>query len=147
MHLQESGIVFYIYWAPGLRIRINFIRIQHFRLNTDPDRDPTDPDPGLYWPKIGERITAEKNVFLGSNTAIYLSLGLHKERRSYRSSKKRPSNISKHELLIIQHINIKTTMTMMQTLQALLFLNRMLNIKILRHHNPIAITGSIYFNI
>jgi hypothetical protein len=26
----------------GLRIRINFIRIQHFRLNTDPN-----PDPGL----------------------------------------------------------------------------------------------------
>jgi hypothetical protein len=27
-------------FLPGLRIRIHFIRIQHFRLNTDPDPDP-----------------------------------------------------------------------------------------------------------
>ncbi len=39
---------------------------------------------------------------MGSKTTIYLSLGLHKERSSYRrslSSQKRPSNTSKHELL------------------------------------------------
>jgi len=39
-----------------LRIRIHFIRIrnQHFRLNTN-------PDPGLYWPKIGKKFQLKKN--------------------------------------------------------------------------------------
>ncbi len=52
------------------------IRIQHFRLNTDPD-----PDPGFWWPKIGEIFKAEKK-FLLSKTTTYLSLGLHKSRPS-----------------------------------------------------------------
>ncbi len=50
------------------------IRIQHFRLNTDPDA-------GFWWPKF----TAEKK-FWGSKTTICLSLGLHKRRPSYRRS-------------------------------------------------------------
>ncbi len=70
--------------APGLRIRIHFIRIriqlQHFRLNTD-------PDPGFWGPKIEKKITAEKKIkFFGSKTAIYLSLGLYKEIPRYRRS-------------------------------------------------------------
>ncbi len=42
-------------------------------------------------------------IFLGSKTAIYLSLGLHKVCPSYRRSLQlsRPSNTSKHELLQI----------------------------------------------
>jgi hypothetical protein len=54
------------FWlVPGLRIRINFIRIQihHFRLNTNPDPDP---DPiriqGFNDQKL-KKITAEKKNF------------------------------------------------------------------------------------
>ncbi len=55
-------------------------------------------DPGLQWQKI----TAENffYIFFWSKTTIYLFLGLHKERPSYRkafSSQKRTSNTSKHE--------------------------------------------------
>ncbi len=68
----------------GLRIRIHFIRIririQHFRLNTD-------PDPGVWWPKVSKKITYGKKLnFSGSKTTIYLSLGLHKGRPSYKRS-------------------------------------------------------------
>jgi hypothetical protein len=53
--------------------------------------------------KNWKKITAEKFFlfFFSSKTAIYLFLGLHKVRPSYRkafSSQKRPSNTSKHEL-------------------------------------------------
>ncbi len=66
----------------GLRIRIHFIRIQHFRLNTN-----TDPDPG-FMTKNWKKITAEKKIkfLFWSKTSIYLSLGLHKEYSSYRRS-------------------------------------------------------------
>ncbi len=74
-------MVFKLY-ETGLRIRIHFIRIwiQHFRRNTNPDL-------GLYWPKIGKKLLLKKkfNFFL-SKTAINLSLGLHKVRPSYRRS-------------------------------------------------------------
>ncbi len=66
----------------GLRIRIHFIRIrvQHFRLNTD-------PDPGLEWQKIEKKLQLKKKLnFLWSKTTIYLSVGLHKEHPSYRRS-------------------------------------------------------------
>jgi hypothetical protein len=70
---------------PGLRIRIHFIRIQHFRLNTDPDPDPIRIQ-GFNDQKLN-KITAEKKFnFFGSKTIIYLSLGLQKERPSYRRS-------------------------------------------------------------
>ncbi len=47
-----------MYTYPGLRIRIHLkrIRIQHFRLNTNPD-----PDPGFDDQKL-EKVTAEKKV-------------------------------------------------------------------------------------
>jgi hypothetical protein len=47
------------------------IRIQHFRLNTD-------PDPGVLMTK--------KIVIFGSETTIYLSLGLNKGRSRYKKS-------------------------------------------------------------
>jgi hypothetical protein len=43
----------------------------------------------FWWPKIGKKITAEKkikNIHFLSNTTIYLSLGLHKGRLSYKRS-------------------------------------------------------------
>ena len=57
--------------------------------DTDPDPDP-DPDPiriqGFNDQKL-KKIIAEKNyIFFGSKTTIYLSLGLHKKRSSYRRS-------------------------------------------------------------
>jgi hypothetical protein len=41
-HLHRVNICVHLYTSvpSGLRIRIHFIRIQHFRLNTDPDPDP-----------------------------------------------------------------------------------------------------------
>ncbi len=56
------------------RIRINLvrIRIQHFRLITN-------PDPGFWWPKIGKNLNLQlkKNlIFSWSKIAIYLSLAL-----------------------------------------------------------------------
>ncbi len=89
-------INFYInvqYSIPGLRIRIHFIRIriqlQQFRLNKD-------PDPMRIRIQSGSRALRTKNWeknycwkkfnFFGSKTTIYLSLGLHKERPSYRRS-------------------------------------------------------------
>ncbi len=66
-------------WSPalkGLRVPIYLIRIQHFRLNTDPDSIRIQ---GCNDQKL------EKNLQLKKNT-IYLSLGLHKERLSYRRS-------------------------------------------------------------
>ncbi len=86
-----------------MRIRIHFIRIriqiQHFRLNTDPDPIRTQ---GFNYQKL-KKITAEKKKkFFGSKTTIYLSLGLYKERPSYRRRlqlSKKSSNTSKHELL------------------------------------------------
>ncbi len=71
---------------PGLRIRIHFIRtrIQHFRLNTDPDPDPVWIQ-GFNDQKLKKNYSG-KFFFLLSKTTIYLFLGLHKERPSYRRS-------------------------------------------------------------
>jgi hypothetical protein len=45
-----------------------------------------DPDPRFYDQKL-KKITAEKKInFFGLKTTIYLSLGLHKGRPSYRRS-------------------------------------------------------------
>jgi hypothetical protein len=63
------------YLEAGFRIRIHLIRIriQHFRLNTN-------PDPGFLSPKVDKQFTAEKKLnFFGSKTSIYLSLGFHKK--------------------------------------------------------------------
>ncbi len=56
------------------------IRIQHFRLNTD-------PDPGFLWPKI-EQIYSWKFFlyFFWSRNTMYLFLGLHKGHPSYKRS-------------------------------------------------------------
>jgi hypothetical protein len=58
------------------------IRIQHFRLNTDPDpiRIQVFDDQKLI------KFAAEKRLFFISKTTIYLSLGLHKGFPSYRRS-------------------------------------------------------------
>jgi hypothetical protein len=45
-YLEQGGLLYSVHstkkqlLAAGLRIRIHLIRIQHFRLNTDPDPDP-----------------------------------------------------------------------------------------------------------
>ncbi len=84
-HARQGPIwSFLLVWEAGLRIRIHFIRIriQHFRLNTDPD-----PDPSFWWPEIEKNLQLKKkNIFFLSKTTIYLSLGLHKGRPSYKRS-------------------------------------------------------------
>jgi hypothetical protein len=73
-----------------MRIRIR-IRITSIFSNCGSGFRIRIPDPGsgsrVWWPKI-EKITAEKkiNLFFGPKTTIYLSLGLHKGRPSYRRS-------------------------------------------------------------
>ncbi len=58
-----------------------------FFLIADPDTD-TDPvpNPRFWWPKIGKKIAAVKLIFYGSKISVYLSLGLHEGRTSYRRS-------------------------------------------------------------
>jgi hypothetical protein len=70
-----------------LRICIHFIRIriQHFRLNTDPDPDPIRIQ-GFNDQKLRNKLQPKKIIFLKSKATIYLSLGLHKKRPSYRRS-------------------------------------------------------------
>jgi hypothetical protein len=70
------------------RIRIHWarIRIQQFRLNTD-------PDPGFWWPKIEKNfLLNQKFIYFISKSAIYLSLCLHQgpssERRSFQHYKR-----------------------------------------------------------
>ncbi len=76
------------YLWPGFQIRINLIRIriQHFRLNTDPDPDPFRIR-GLYDQNL-TKFKAEKKIelFFWLKTTIYLTLGLHKRRPSYKRS-------------------------------------------------------------
>jgi hypothetical protein len=72
-----------------------------FQVNPDPDTDP-----GFWWPEIEEEKNTNENFvksfFLLKKFAIYLSLGLHKGRQSYRrnpqASKKKTSSISKDEV-------------------------------------------------
>ncbi len=80
-------------YVPG--IHLIRIRIQHFRLNTDPIRIH-----GLADKKL-KKMTAEKKIYFGSITTIYLSLVLHKGRLSYRRSlqlTKETSSTSIHEI-------------------------------------------------
>ncbi len=83
--------MFSMVFSMVFRIRINLIRIriQHFRLNTD-------PDPGFWRTKIYKIYSWEK-FFFGSKIAIYLSLGSRKGRPSLEPSK-RTSSTSKHEI-------------------------------------------------
>ncbi len=71
-------------WS-GLRIRIHFIRIriQHFKLNTDPDPIRIQ---GFNDQKLKKNYCWKKITFFCVKTTIYLSLGLHRERPSYRRS-------------------------------------------------------------
>ncbi len=49
--------------------------------------DPYSLFPGFWWPKIGKKFQLKLNyIFFWSKIAIYLSLGLHKGRPSYRRS-------------------------------------------------------------
>ncbi len=61
-----------VFW---IRIYLIWIRIQHFRLNTV-------SDPGFWWPKFIKFTGENKKIW--SKITIYLSLGLHKGRPSYR---------------------------------------------------------------
>jgi hypothetical protein len=70
-HLQM--LFFNAFFSPGFwqgcgfRIHLIRIRIQHFRLNTD-------PDPGVLMTKNVKKFTAEKKlIFYGSKTTIYYS--------------------------------------------------------------------------
>ncbi len=87
------------YCLAVFRIRINLIRIQHLRLNAYPD-----PDLGFWWPKTYKNLQVKKKLIITflSMIAIYLSLGLHKGRPSYRRifqpSKKNIHHFKKHEI-------------------------------------------------
>ncbi len=83
-----------------IRIHWGWIRIQHFKLNTDPDPDSIRIK-GFDDQKLEKIYSRKKIFFLISKIAIYLSLGLHKGRPSYRRSlhpQKRTSSTSKHEI-------------------------------------------------
>ncbi len=79
-----------IFWRTNFavfRIRIHWvrIRIQHFRLNTDPNQDAI-PIQGFVDYKM-KKLTAENKFrFFLSKIAIYLSLDHHKGRLTYRRS-------------------------------------------------------------
>ncbi len=60
-----------------IRIHLIRIRIQNFRLNTDPDPDPIWIQ-GFTDQKLEKNYNWKKFNFFGSKTTIYLSLGLHK---------------------------------------------------------------------
>jgi hypothetical protein len=79
LHIQDSFPL-----QAGLRIRIHFIRIriQHFRLNIDPDQDSI-----RIWIQFGSmalKIEGKKLQLKKLKNTFYLSLGLRKERPSYR---------------------------------------------------------------
>jgi hypothetical protein len=89
---------------------IHLIRIQHFRLNADPDSDPIRTQIRIQF-QSGSRvmmIKIEKNLQLNFffdqkllPYRIYQSLGLQKERPSYRRSlqlSKENTGTSKHEI-------------------------------------------------
>jgi hypothetical protein len=74
-------------------------------LNTDPDPafqvnpDPVpdlDPNSGFWWPKMTKKIKLKKIIFFKSKIAIYLSLGLHNGRPSYRRSLQPSKENSQH---------------------------------------------------
>jgi hypothetical protein len=65
-------------------------RIQHFRLNTNPD-----PIRIQGFDENVKKLTAEKK-FGGIKSTIYLSLGLHKGRSSYRRSLQLPKENIHH---------------------------------------------------
>jgi hypothetical protein len=92
--LQEDRTLHHMYMKPmvklgrppaGLRIRIHFIRIriQHFRLNTVPIRIQSRSRALMTKNKIKK---LQLKFFFLIKTTIYLSLGLHKERPSYKRS-------------------------------------------------------------
>ncbi len=87
---------------PGFRIRIHFIRIRNFRLNTDPDPDPIririQSESRALMTKnwIEKNYSWKKIYFFLSKTTIYLSPGLHKERPSYRRSLQLSKEVIQH---------------------------------------------------
>jgi hypothetical protein len=66
------------------------IRIQHLRLNTDPDPIRIQ---GFDYQELEKIYSWKKIIFFASKTTIYLSLGLQKGRSSYRSLKLSKENI------------------------------------------------------
>ncbi len=101
--VYEENMIFYFIGviSPGEYIRIHLIRIriQHFRLNTDPVPDPIRIQ-GFWWQKIWKNLQPKKMNFFLSNTTLYLSQGLHKGRPSYKKSLQlsKENSTSKHEL-------------------------------------------------
>jgi hypothetical protein len=85
MNFKRKKSVFLVYYlSSGLRIRIHFIRIRNFKLNTNTDPDPIQIQ-GFNDQKLKKKQLKKKKIF-GSKTTIYLSPGLHEERPSYRRS-------------------------------------------------------------
>ncbi len=88
---MRDGIKYIQYTV--FRIRIHFlriwIRIQRLRLETNTDPD-TDPDPiriqGFNDQKLKKKYSWKNFLFFFDQTAIYLSLGLHKVCPGYRRS-------------------------------------------------------------
>ncbi len=71
-HKTQKGPAECVYCVSGLRVRINFLRIQS-------------GSRALMTKNWRKKLQLKKKNF-GSKTTIYLSLGLHKERPSYRRS-------------------------------------------------------------
>ncbi len=67
----------------------------------DPYSFDTDSDPGLWWPKIEKIYVCEKKLYFWDkkNYTIYLPLGLHKGRPSY----KRILQLSKENIQHFKH--------------------------------------------
>ncbi len=81
-----------------IRIHLIQIRIQHFRLNTDPDPNT---DPGFWGPKIEKNLQLKKNygIFLNQKLQYTYSQASIKDVQATEeafSPEKRASSTSKH---------------------------------------------------
>jgi hypothetical protein len=135
------------FWYPfknRIRVYLIRIRIQHFRLNTDPDPDTTRIriQPGSrVLPKI-EKIYSWKKKFFESKTTIYLSLGLRKGRPSC----KRSLQPSKENIQHCRTWNFLTFILLLWVIFALLVPDPVL-IRGSRERNPFYIHVCIWCHV
>ncbi len=102
MQIQSSTVIWKPIRSSAASIK-SMVADPHW-FNADPD---TDPDPAIFpgsgsrvwWPKVEKNVQLEiQFLFSWSKIVIYLSLGLHKGRQSYRRSlQPSTSSTSKHE--------------------------------------------------
>ncbi len=85
IRLQKTGFSVHCRVADLYGIHLIRIRIQHFRLNTDPDSHPI-RILGFWWPKIENIHCWKKIKFLDKKLQITHPSGLHKGRPSYKRS-------------------------------------------------------------